>query len=75
MAGTIQEVLVDDNQPVAAGQVLARLDARDLAVQRQQAFAQVAQARAQLQAAEAQIAQADAAVAREQARATKDRGG
>ncbi len=71
VAGTVEEVLVDENQPVAAGALLARLDPRDLEVRRQQALAQVAQARAQLQQAEANIAQARAQVSREQARATK----
>ena len=39
IAGNIAEILVDDNQPVWAGQVLVRIDARDYA-------AKVAQARA-----------------------------
>ena len=71
VAGTVEAVLVDENQPVAAGALLARLDPRDLEVRRQQALAQVAQARAQLRQAEANIAQARAQVSREQARATK----
>ncbi len=71
VAGTIQEVLVEENQVVAAGSVLARLDSRDFEVRRQQARAQLAQARAQVQQAEAQIAQAQAQVAREQARDIK----
>jgi membrane fusion protein (multidrug efflux system) len=71
VAGTIQEVLVDENQAVTAGAVLARLDTRDFEVRRRQALGQVGQARAQFQEAEARIAQAHAQVAREQARATK----
>ena len=71
VAGTVKEVLVEENQPVEAGSVLARLDPRDLEVHRQQAQAQVAQADAQLQEAIARIAQAQAQVIREQAHATK----
>jgi membrane fusion protein (multidrug efflux system) len=73
LAGTVKEVLVDENQAVAAGTILARLDARDFEVRRQQALAQVAQARAQLKEAEARIAQAHAQVARDEARALKAR--
>jgi membrane fusion protein, multidrug efflux system len=71
VAGTVKEVLVEENQSVPAGTVLARLDARDFEVRRQQALAQVAQAGAQVQQAQAQISQARAQVAREQAHATK----
>jgi membrane fusion protein (multidrug efflux system) len=69
--GTVSEVLVDENQLVAAGQVIARLDARDFEVKRQQALALVAQAHAQVQQAQARIAQAQSEVTREQVRATK----
>lgn len=71
VAGTVKEVLVDENQEVLAGAVLARLDARDFEVHRQQALAQVAQAGARVQESEAHIAQARAQVASDQARATK----
>jgi membrane fusion protein (multidrug efflux system) len=71
VAGTVKEVLVDENQAVTAGAVLARLDKRDFEVRCQQALAQVAQASAQVQGAEARIAQAHAQITREQARATK----
>jgi membrane fusion protein, multidrug efflux system len=71
VAGTVKEVLVEENQTVATGSVLARLDSRDFEVRRQQARAQVAQAKAQSQQAEAQIAQARAQIAREQASAIK----
>ena len=71
VAGTVTEVLVEENQAVEAGEVMARLDARDFEVKRQQGLAQKAQAQAQLQQANAQIAQARAQVAREQAQATK----
>ena len=71
VAGTVNEVLVEDNRRVAAGTVLARLDTNDFEVKREQALAQVAQTRAQLRQAEAQIAQARAELAREQVRANK----
>lgn len=69
--GTVSEVLVEENQVVAAGQVLARLDVRDFEVRRQQALAQLAQAQAQVQQAQARIAQARSEVTREQAHTTK----
>jgi membrane fusion protein (multidrug efflux system) len=71
VAGTVKEVLVEENQTVPAGAVVARLDPRDFEVRRRQALAQVTQAGAQAQQADAQIAQARAQTAREQARATK----
>lgn len=55
VAGTIAEVLVDDNQTVKAGQVLLRIDPRDYA-------AKVAQAQAALAAAESQSIGAHAGV-------------
>jgi membrane fusion protein, multidrug efflux system len=73
VAGTVKEVLVEENQTVAAGSILAQLDSRDFEVRCQQARAQVAQAKAQSQQAEAQIALARAQIAREQARAVKAR--
>jgi membrane fusion protein, multidrug efflux system len=71
VAGTVSEVLVEENDVVEAGRILARLDARDFDVKQQQALAQVAQAEAHLQQAEAQVAQGRAQVSREQAQATK----
>ena len=65
VAGTVSEVLVQENQ------VVARLDARDFEVRRQQALAQSAQANARFQQTQAQIAQARAEIAREQAHTTK----
>ncbi|HEX5109243.1 MAG TPA: HlyD family secretion protein [Vicinamibacterales bacterium] len=55
IAGTIAEILVDDNQPVKTGQVLLRIDPRDYE-------ARVAQAKAALAAAQSQSAGADAGV-------------
>ncbi len=73
VAGTVKEVLVEENEWVAAGTLLARLDERDLAVRRRQAEAQLAQARAQVRQAEAKQGEAEAQLARDQARTTKAR--
>ncbi len=64
IAGTVTEVLVQENQAVAAGQVLVRLDPADLNVRREQVRAAQAQA-------EAQLIQANARVRGEEAAATK----
>jgi membrane fusion protein (multidrug efflux system) len=71
VAGTVKEVLCEENQLVDAGAVLARLDPADFEIHRQQAMAQVAQARAQVQDTEARIVQARTQIAREEAHATK----
>ena len=59
VAGYIKEVLVNDNDPVKAGQVLARIDDRDFQ-------AALSQARADVKAAEAAIANIDAQIALQQ---------
>lgn len=64
IAGNVTEVLVSENQGVAAGAVLARLDANDLNVARDKALAALAEA-------EAQVAQARAQVTRDEALAHK----
>jgi membrane fusion protein, multidrug efflux system len=48
VSGYLSAVLVDDNQPVKAGQVLARIDDRDFTVELDQAKANVAAAEAQI---------------------------
>lgn len=63
IAGTVAEVLVEENQQVMAGMVLARLDPGDLKVQRDRASALLAQAESQLVQARAQVGR-DAALAR-----------
>jgi membrane fusion protein (multidrug efflux system) len=73
VAGTIQEVLVEENQTVAAGAILARLDPRDFEIRVQQADSQVAQSHAQLRQADAKVAEARAQAAREEARTGKCR--
>ncbi|MBQ5942988.1 MULTISPECIES: HlyD family secretion protein [unclassified Massilia] len=78
VAGVVTRVLVDDNQMVKAGDVIAELDPADHAVrveqieaqiasvqqQIEQAGAQVAQVRAQAAAAGAQVKQAEAQLVR-----------
>jgi len=53
--GTVTAVLVEENQLVAAGQILARLDPADLKVRREQVRAALAQAEAQVNQARAQV--------------------
>ena len=60
VAGVITEVLVQDNQSVKAGQLLARLDDRDYA-------ASVTAARANLSAAQAQVKNLHASIERQAA--------
>lgn len=74
VAGFIEQVLVEDNQQVKAGQLLATLDARDYQAaldaaeaQRLVARAQSVDARATLERQQALIAQADAALKAAQA--------
>jgi membrane fusion protein (multidrug efflux system) len=70
ISGYLRDVLVADNQPVKAGQPLARIDDRDYRVAVEQAEAEVAAARAEVDNVEAsldeqqaEIAQANATVA------------
>src|SRR5215472_3791184 len=51
IAGNVVEVLVKDNQPVKAGDVLVRIDPRDFQAKVAQAKASVLQAESQLQSA------------------------
>jgi membrane fusion protein (multidrug efflux system) len=74
VSGYVSEVLVDDNQPVKAGAVLARIDDRDFQTALAQAEANVATARADISGIDARvdlqkavIAQAEASVAADQA--------
>lgn len=60
IVGNVTEVLVSENQDVAAGAVLARLDASDLKVEQDQALAAVAQAQAQVAQAQAQVTRGEA---------------
>src|SRR6478736_664865 len=56
VSGYIGEVLVGDNQPVKAGQLLARIDDRDFRAALSQAEADVAAAEAAVRNLDAQIA-------------------
>jgi membrane fusion protein (multidrug efflux system) len=73
VAGTVAEVLVEENQVVPLGALIARLDPGEFQVRRRQAEAQVAQAQAQRRQALAKVAEAQAQTARESARAGKSR--
>jgi membrane fusion protein (multidrug efflux system) len=66
VAGTISEVLVDDNQLVTQAEPIAKLDPKDYEVA-------LTQARASLQQAEAQLAQSRAAVIQSDAQLTQSR--
>jgi membrane fusion protein (multidrug efflux system) len=68
VSGYLSEVLVADNQPVKAGQPLARIDNRDYAVAVEQAKADVAGAQADVDNAAASLDQQQAVIA--QARST-----
>lgn len=69
--GTVEQVLVDDNQFVHAGEVLVRLDTHDFDVQVALQRSRVEQAKAEQDNAHAQIAQAQAAIAAASADARK----
>jgi membrane fusion protein (multidrug efflux system) len=60
VSGYIAEVMVDDNQPVKTGQVLAKIDDRDFSTA-------LAQAQADVEAAEASIRNIDAQLALQEA--------
>jgi membrane fusion protein (multidrug efflux system) len=55
VAGFVEQVLVADNQEVAAGQPLVRIDPRDHQARLDQALAQIDQGRAAIRQAQAQI--------------------
>lgn len=57
--GTVEKVLVDDNQHVVKGQLLVTLDARDFRVKVTQALANLEQAKRRARAAESQITYQD----------------
>ncbi|TWB47304.1 HlyD family secretion protein [Nitrospirillum viridazoti] len=72
VSGYIAEVLVEDNQPVKAGQVLARIDDRDFRTALDQAKADVATAEADIRNIQAQRTQQQAVVAQAQAALAAD---
>jgi membrane fusion protein, multidrug efflux system len=55
VSGYLREVLVGDNEPVKAGQVLARIDERDFEVALEQAGADIAAAQAAIDSKQAQL--------------------
>ena len=67
VSGVVATVLVGDNQPVRAGDVLATIDDRDARVQRDGARAELAKAQAQLDGYKAAVVQQAATVASNQA--------
>ncbi len=67
VAGFIKEVLVEDNQQVKAGQLLALIDDRDLHAAAQAADAQTLVARAQLENARATLERQASVIAQAQA--------
>ena len=62
LVGTVAEVLVEENSRVRQGQVLVRLDPRDVETRRAQSAANVAEATAGLAAAQANVTSAEASV-------------
>src|ERR1700751_532173 len=73
ITGTVQEVLVDDNWHVTAGQPLLKLDPRDYEVALEKDRASYLQAQAQLLQASAQIPLAEAQLAQSRAQADASR--
>ena len=71
IAGVINEIDANEGDRVKAGTVLARLDARDIAAQVEQARAGVLQARAAQGKAQADVASAEASRANAQAMAAR----
>jgi len=74
ISGYVAQVLVNDNQDVAAGQALVRIDPRDYRAQAEQYQAQIDIARANADAVRAQIVEQESGVAeaRAQLRAAED---
>ncbi|BBP81793.1 secretion protein [Pseudomonas sp. Pc102] len=73
VSGFIGEVLVEDNQPVTAGQLLARIDDRDYRAARSGARAAVASAEARLANARATLERQDALIRQAEATVEADR--
>ena len=71
ITGTVEQVLVDDNWHVNAGQLLVKLDPHDYEVALTRSQAQLKQAIAQVDQAKAGIAQANADLQQRQAQVTQ----
>ncbi|MGD9537279.1 MAG: HlyD family secretion protein [Alphaproteobacteria bacterium] len=67
LAGYVTEVPVDHNQPVAAGDLLVKLDDRDIVARLQVAAARIEEREAAVAVIDRQMAQAEAAIERVQA--------
>jgi len=67
VSGYVSAVLVEDDQPVRAGQVLARIDDREFRAALDQANADAQAAQAEVDDLQAQLAQQDALIARARA--------
>jgi membrane fusion protein (multidrug efflux system) len=70
VAGSVTDVLVDENQPVKAGQVLVRIDPLEFQIALQEANAALAQQQAGVQQAQAALTQAKAQYTQMQAQET-----
>jgi membrane fusion protein (multidrug efflux system) len=70
VAGSVTDVLVDENQPVKAGQVLVRIDPLEFQIALQEAKAALAQQQAGVQQAQAALTQAKAQYTQMQAQET-----
>jgi membrane fusion protein (multidrug efflux system) len=75
VSGYIAEVHVEDNQPVKAGQVLARIDDRDFKTALAQAKADVASAKADVDNIEAQLEEQQSVISQAQAAILSDQAG
>lgn len=72
ISGTVEEVLVEDNQPVKKGDLLAIIDDRDFVVAVDSATAQVASAAAGIASLEAHLVQQQNAIRQAQAAVAAD---
>ncbi len=72
VAGVVVKVLVTDNQPVRAGDLLAVIDGRDFEVAVQAARAQVASAQASISSLQAQLVRQQTAISQARATVTAD---
>jgi len=70
VAGSVTDVLVRENQPVKAGQVLVRIDPLEFEIALQEANAALAQQQAGVQQAQAALVQAQAQYSQAQAQAS-----
>ncbi len=74
VAGFIKQVLVEDNQQVKAGQLLALIDDRDLRAAAEAAAAEAVVAQAQLQNARATLERQASVIAQAQAQVVSAKG-